>query len=275
MNDANWKTLGISVKTFSDRQAENEHKTDETFKSEKKLYIDCLELHMKSMGFVFDLLQLGKSDLFFDAYVKLCVKILHNAEAIKTLLFRGLYGSTYIVRRTLNFDVLMIWYLYFNPDLISDWLGEKFVSYKNEKGWSEKFHESTIIKDLEEKGKKYKLFPSRTEFSLYSKGGHPSAFGIRFFQNECKDGGGVLAYKPDFNFGIFQSQFYALTGLLLFPTQVILEKCNDEYGKVPEFIEIESQYNSLMKITNKLGSMIVHFQKKHLGAKDLEDITST
>ena len=211
----------------------------------------------------------GEGKLHFqEAFVRLSVKIMHNAEAIHNLIRMGLYGSCFVIKRTLIFDVHMIWYLHFNPDLIEPWLSETFLTYQNKKWW-DKFREGTIIDDLEAKGKKYNLHLTDTEFSFYSKAGHPCFFSARFFQNK----NGVLAYVPDFQFETAQWMLWSVVGLLLYPTQVYL--IQHENQKNDELDALRNEYSRLMQTANHFGLKVVETHKNIYKARPLEEIKST
>lgn len=210
----------------------------------------------------------GEKLLFQEAFVRLGVKIMHNAEAIHNLIGRGLYGSCFVLKRTLIFDVHMIWYLHFNPNLIEPWLSEKFMTYKDRK-WRDQFSEGTIINELEAKGKQYNLHPTDTEFTFYSKAGHPCFFSVRFFQNK----NGVLAYVPDFQFETAQWMLWSVVGLLLYPTQVYLLQNEDQ--KSDELDGLRSEYNKLMQTANHFGLQVVETHKDVYKARPLEEIKTT
>jgi len=200
----------------------------------------------------------------------LSVKISHNAEAIRTLLYKGLYGSAFIIKRTFIFDVHMLWYLYFNPHLIDEWLSEKFITYQD-RNWREKFSETTIIKALESKGKEYNFAPSLIEFSFYSKAGHPSMFGVRFFQNED----GIISYTPDFCFQIGHQLFWSITLLLLHPTQSLLAQFKNQIEDDERLKNIQKRLKQLMTKGAKLGALVVKFHRDFCNVRNLKDIVNT
>lgn len=270
-NESPWDGLGISYKAFVKKERAISRYTKKGYKYENSLFVRIASLHIDSMGYVYDLLQDGDDDLFYNAFIKLCVKIIHNAEAIRNLIDLGLFGSGNILYRTLLFDTMMIWYLYFNPDLIKDWLEEYFVSYKDRE-WRDKFSENTIIKDLKEKGDKYRLsLDYETDFSFYSKGAHPTHFGIRFFQNDKNE----LSYLPDFSMQIGHYLFIQALSLLPFPTQALLEKEKAKGRRSDTLESLRQEYNNIMPVLNELGRVAVKFHKEHFGAKDSEEIKKT
>ena len=246
-------------------QASSKH-----LKAEIWLYKKCFSLHMRSIRLSRTALEKNQGEklLFQEAFVRLSVKIMHNAEAIRNLIEKGLYGSCFVLKRTLVFDVHMIWYLYFNPGLIESWLSEKFVTYKDRE-WRDQFSEQTIIDELETKGKEYNLHLTDTEFTFYSKAGHPCFFSVRFFQNK----NGSLAYVPDFQFQTAQWMLWSIVGLLLYPTQVYLLQHKDQ--KTEELDALRDEYNRLMQTANHFGQKVVETHKEVYQARPLEEIKTT
>lgn len=270
MRNKTWQDFKIDTKQFFKRIVDSEKKSRKGFSFEKKFFEKCFDLHITSLGYAYDIVTSDKEDLFCEAFVRLSVKILHNAEAIRSLLYRGLYGSAFIIKRTLIFDAHMIWYLHFNPELISGWLNEKFMTYQDRK-WRNKYSEATIIKDLETKGKAYNLAVSLVEFSFYSKPGHPSMFGVRFFQNED----GILAYTPKFSFQIGHQLFWSAIGLFFYPTQVLLLHFDKNVEGDERLKEIKYRYQTLMTEANSLGAEMVKFHKQFFKVRNLKDIVHT
>lgn len=265
-----WNKRKVSFKSFVNKEQKICKYTVKGYKYENSLFKKAIDLHINSIGYGFDLLYEGNKDTFYDAFIRLGIKILHNAESIRNLISLGLYGSASIIYRTLMFDTFMIWYLYFNPHFIREWVSEKFVTSKNRK-WRDKFSEKTIIEDLKMKGKKYKLsFDYKTDFVFYSKVAHPTYFGIRFFQNL----NGELAYLPEFNMEVGHLLFLKVLGLLPYPTQILLEK-NKDTDCDHRLDMLRSDYNILMVTLNKLGEIAVKFHREHLRVRDSKDITET
>jgi len=269
---SNWEELYVSSKSFSKAEKRISKRTRKAYKYENKLFVKCLDLHTDSIGYAYDLVVNNADDLFYDAFVRLSVKILHNAEAIRNLVNMGLYGSGNMIYRSLIFDTFMIWYLYFNPDLISDWTKETFSTYKDS-GWRNKFSEKTIIENLKEKGKRYRLncLDYETDFTFYSKVGHPSYFSIRFFQNDS----GALSYLPEFSMKRGHLLLNQVLGLLLYPTQALLEKDKEKTKEKSKLSGLRQRYNDIMPVLNKLGKIVADFHKNVLGAKNAKDVTRT
>ena len=244
--------------------------SSKNLKTDLWLYKKCFSLLMSSIRLSRTTLENNQAEklLFQEVFVRLSVKIMNNGEAMHQLIQKGLYGSCFVLMRTLIFDVHMIWYLYLNPELIEPWLSENFMSYKN-RDWSEQFKEKTIIKNLEEKGKPYNLSISETTFSLYSKAGHPCFFSIRFFQNQ----NGVLAYVPDFQFQTAQWMLWNIVGLLLYPTQIYLLHNKDD--KTDELKRLGEEYARLMGTANHFGLKVVDTHKNIYRARPLEEIKTT
>lgn len=266
-----WEKLGVSFKSFTKKERKISIYTKKVYKYEYSLFTQGINLHTNSMGYVYDLLEAGSNDLFYDAFIKLGVKILHNTEAIRNLNEVGLYGSGQTLSRSLVFDTHMLWYLYLNPDKIKDWLEEDFYTYKDKK-WHNKFSEKTIIENLKEKGGKYNLhLDYDTDFTFYSKAGHPCHFSIRFFQNED----GVLAYLPDFSMRIGHLLFLKAISLLPYPTQILLEKNKHNIKEERRLSLLHNEYNYIMQALNRLGRVAANFHRDYLGAKDAKDITKT
>ena len=266
-----WKKRGISFTYFLKKEQKICKYTRKNYKQENVLFKRAIDLHINSIGYAFDLLYESNKDIFYDAFIRLSVKILHNAESIRNLIDSGLYGSASIIYRTLMFDTFMIWYLYFNPQLIEEWTNEKFITSKDRR-WRDKFSEKTIIKDLKIKGRKYRLsLDYETDFVFYSKVAHPTYFGIRFFQNR----NGELAYLPEFNMEVGHLLFLKVLGLLPYSTQVLIEKSNDVNCSNQRLGILKTEYNSLMVILNKLGEIAAKFHKDYLRARDRRGIIET
>lgn len=266
-----WEKRNISFKSFLKKEHKIYKYTRKSYKHENFLFKQAIDLHIKSIGYVFDLLYEGDKDIFYDAFVRLSVKILHNTESIRNLIDLGLYGSAWIIYRTLMFDTFMIWYLYFNPQLIEEWSKEKFSTSKDRK-WRDKFSEKTIIQELKIKGKKHRLILDyETDFVFYSKVAHPTYFGIRFFQNS----NGELAYLPEFNMGVGHLLFLRIIGLLPYSTQVLFEKSSDANCNNHRLGMLKAEYNNLMGSLNKLGEIAAKFHREHLHARDSKSIIET
>lgn len=266
-----WDKRNVSFKTLVAAEKQIYKRTRRCYKHENNLFVKCMNLHMDSIGYAFDIIAKDEKDLFHDAFLRLGVKIQHNADAIRNLFNIGLYGSGWTTYRTLLFDTHMIWYLYFNPHLIEEWTKEKFDTYKDKK-WRHKFSEGSIIKNLEERGKEHKLFLDyETDFAFYSKASHPTYFGIRFFQNE----NGELAYLPSFSMKAGHLLFLKVLGLLPYPTHVLLEKNKININTDHRLAAIRMNYNHLMVTLNAFGKVAVKFQKEVLGAREAKDITKT
>jgi len=266
-----WKKRNISFKSFLNKEQKICKYTRKSYKHENSLFKRAIDLHINSIGYVFDLLYEGNKDIFYDAFIRLSVKILHNAKSIRNLIDSGFYGSASIIYRTLMFDAFMIWYLYFNPRLIEEWADEKFITSKDKK-WRDKFSEKTIIEDLKMKGKKYGLsLDYETDFVFYSKVVHPTYFSIRFFQNR----NGELAYLPEFNMEVGHLLFLKILGLLPYSTQVLLEKSNDVNCGNHRLDMLKTEYNILMGTLNKLGVIAVKFHRDHLRARNSKGIIET
>ncbi|MBN3038735.1 MAG: hypothetical protein JW869_04875 [Candidatus Omnitrophica bacterium] len=270
-NKSAWEKLGISYKAFLKKEKEISKYTKKGYRFENSLFSRVVNLHIDSMGYTYDLLHNGDKDLFYNAFIKLGVKVLHNSEAIRNLVNFGLFGSGNTLYRPLLFDTMMIWYLYFNPHLTKYWLEESFVTYKDKK-WRSKFSESTIIKNLKEKGKKYKLnLDYEMDFAFYSKPAHPCHFGVRFFQNDKNE----LSYLPDFSMSIGHYLFIEVLSLLPFPTQVLLLKEKDRSADNHKIWLLRHKYNDIMPILNELGRKTAKFHKEYFGAKPSEEITKS
>ena len=128
---SNWVKRRVSFKSFTAYEKRVSKHTKKGYKHENGLFARCIDLHLDSMGYVYDLIGNGNIEPFHDVFIKLGVKSLHNAEGIRNLINLGLYGSGCTIFRTLVFDAHMVWYLYLNPDLIEEWQKEKFDTYKD------------------------------------------------------------------------------------------------------------------------------------------------
>lgn len=270
-NVSAWAQRRIDYKKFTKNEKITKKYTNKAYKHDSAFFDKAISIHFDSIGYVYDLIYNKNNDEFYDAFIRLSVKILHNSEAIRNLISLGLYGSGWTIYRTLSFDVLMLWYLYFNPDLIKEWNREDFNTYKDTT-WRRKFSEKTIIDNLNKNGKKYLFnFDYETDFSFYSKAAHPSYFGVRFFQNE----NGELAYLPDFSMKIGHLLLARVIGLLPYPTQILLEKNNQTIVNDQKLRVIFKKYNELMPKLNAFGKTLQRFHKEHLGAKNIRDIVNT
>ena len=266
-----WTERKINYKSFLKKEEAIHKYTKKAYKHDYPLLKRVLSLHLDSMGYVFDLLYEESKDQFYDVFMRLGVKILHNSEAIRNLINIGLYGSGWATYRALRSDVVMLWYLYFNPDLIKEWSSEKFDTYKDNE-WRKKFSEKTIIKNVNENGKKYLLnFDYESNFPFYSKALHPSYFGIRFFQNT----NGELAYLPEFSMGVGHLLLGNVISLLPYPTQILLEKSKPNLTKNQRLCELHKRYNKLIRELNEHGKLLCEFHKEYLGARNNKDIAET
>ncbi|MDP2653707.1 MAG: hypothetical protein Q8Q08_06710 [Candidatus Omnitrophota bacterium] len=270
-NKSVWAQRRIDYEEFLKNEKIANKYTNRAYKRDYSFFKRAISIHFDSMGYVYDLIHGGDEDEFYDAFMRLGVKILHNSESIRHLINLGLYGSGWTIYRTLSFDVLMLWYLYFNPNLIKEWSKEKFNTYKDV-DWRKKFSEKTIIDELNRRGKKYLFnFDYETDFRLYSKAAHPSYFGVRFFQNE----NGELSYLPSFSMKAGHLLLGRLIGVLPYSTQILLEKNKLEIEKNQVLGVMLEKYNKLMHELNDYGKCLVKFNKERLGAKNARDIVGT
>lgn len=104
----NWEKRGICFKSLVAAEKRIYIRTRSCYKHENNLFVKWMDLHIDSLGYAFDIIDKNEDDLFHDAFLRLGVKIQHNADAIRNLFNVGLYGSGWTMYRTLLFDTHMI-----------------------------------------------------------------------------------------------------------------------------------------------------------------------
>ena len=135
----------------------------------------------------------GDDKEFEEAFLHLANRLIQHAESLKMLVELGLYGDAWTIMRSSLSGLDMIYYLHYNPELISLFLKEEKTSYQDDKEFKKKFSEGAISRNLIKNG-----MPSRDEaFQLMSKGAHASAYGGQLF---CKVVGQNvhMKYSPGF-----------------------------------------------------------------------------
>lgn len=129
------------------------------------------------------------------AYLLLINRSLQHIESIRLLTERGLYGNSFVITRSLMSDVSMMQYLHFHPELLDLFLNEKQEDFQNNKKFKKSFSESTIEKDLVNRGHT----PFGSAFQMLSKTSHASAFGSQLYGSKGKKNGEYhLNYGPKF-----------------------------------------------------------------------------
>lgn len=159
-------------------------------------------------------------------------RALQHIESIRVLTERGLYGDSFVLVRSLMSDVSMIQYLHFHPELLDLFLTEKQDDYQNNKNFKKAFNETTIEKELVDKG----LPPFSLSFQALSKASHASSFGSQLYGSKGeKSSQYYLNYGPKFQpekalilLDIAAGSFYDLITLVLWHRFHTKEKIDNE-----------------------------------------------
>lgn len=124
-------------------------------------------------------------------------KYLQHTESAVLLGEAGLYGDMVVCLRGILYDLKMLEYLQYKPDLVEKFLKEKEEDYYDRStGFKAVFSERVIDKELKERG----VYKSSESVAYLSKAAHASALGTQFYGTDSGKNDNVyhLKYKPGF-----------------------------------------------------------------------------
>ena len=137
----------------------------------------------------------GDRKKYSQAFLILINRSIQHIESIRILTERGLYGDCFVLTRSLMSNLSMMQYLHHHPELLDLFLKERQEDYQHNKDFKKAFNETTIEKELVEKG----LPPFGSAFQVLSKASHASSFGSQLYGSRGKEKGQYyLNYGPKF-----------------------------------------------------------------------------
>ncbi len=151
----------------------------------------------------------GYDKEFNKALLLLLSRSIQHIESIFLLTERGLYGDAFILLRGVLSDINMIYYLHFNPHLVSGFIKESDTSYQQDSDFKKSFSEAAIDYDL----KKHGVKSIKDSFQKLSKAAHASAWGAQFYGTAGKSGTERQKFFVKYGPGFEAKKILALFGM--------------------------------------------------------------